>query len=134
MQIQRIQTLWLILAIIVAAISFAFPWLKTEIAVIGPCDNIPMLIPALLASIFPLVSIFLFKNIKRQKTTCKLSILFALVALGYTIVLSFFGPSNDAKLLMLGPSLMILSCVFDLLALKGINHDAKLLRDSERLR
>lgn len=134
MQIQRIQTLWLILAVIIAAISFAFPWIKIEESFIGLCDNIPMLILGLLASILPLVSIFLFRNLKRQKTTTQLSGLFALVTFSYTVTLSFLGPDKDAKMLILGPSLMVLSCIFDYLALKGINRDAKLLRDSDRLR
>lgn len=134
MQIQRIQTLWLILAVIIAAISFAFPWIKIEESFIGLCDNIPMLILGLLASILPLVSIFLFRNLKRQKTTTQLSGLFALVTFSYTVALSFLGPDKDAKMLILGPSLMVLSCIFDYLALKGINRDAKLLRDSDRLR
>ena len=134
MQIQRIQTLWLILAVIIAAISFAFPWIKIEESFIGLCDNVPMLILGLLASILPLVSIFLFRNLKRQKTTTQLSGLFALVTFSYTVALSFLGPDKDAKMLILGPSLMILSCIFDYLALKGINRDAKLLRDSDRLR
>lgn len=134
MQIQRIQTLWLILAVIIAAISFAFPWIKIEESFIGLCDNIPMLILGLLASILPLVSIFLFRNLKRQKTTTQLSGLFALVTFSYTVALSFLGPEKDAKMLILGPSLMVLSCIFDYLALKGINRDAKLLRDSDRLR
>lgn len=134
MQIQRIQTLWLILAVIIAAISFAFPWIKIEESFIGLCDNIPMLILGLVASILPLVSIFLFRNLKRQKTTTQLSGLFALVTFSYTVALSFLGPDKDAKMLILGPSLMVLSCIFDYLALKGINRDAKLLRDSDRLR
>lgn len=134
MQIQRIQTLWLIMAVIIAAISFAFPWIKIEESFIGLCDNIPMLILGLLASILPLVSIFLFRNLKRQKTTTQLSGLFALVTFSYTVALSFLGPNKDAKILILGPSLMVLSCIFDYLALKGINRDAKLLRDSDRLR
>lgn len=134
MQIQRIQTLWLILAVIIAAISFAFPWIKIEESFIGLYDNIPMLILGLLASILPLVSIFLFRNLKRQKTTTQLSGLFALVTFSYTVALSFLGPDKDAKMLILGPSLMVLSCIFDYLALKGINRDAKLLRDSDRLR
>ena len=134
MQIQRIQTLWLIMAVIIAAISFAFPWIKIEESFIGLCDNIPMLILGLLASILPLVSIFLFRNLKRQKTTTQLSRLFALATFSYTVALSFLGPDKDAKMLILGPSLMVLSCIFDYLALKGINRDAKLLRDSDRLR
>ena len=134
MQIQRIQTLWLIMAVIIAAISFAFPWIKIEESFIGLCDNIPMLILGLLASILPLVSIFLFRNLKRQKTTTQLSGLFALATFSYTVALSVLGPDKDAKMLILGPSLMVLSCIFDYLALKGINRDAKLLRDSDRLR
>ncbi len=134
MQIQRIQTLWLILSVIAASVSFAFPWIKTGDAFVGLCDNVPMLILGILAISLSAVSIFLFKNFKRQKNACKLAILFALFTLGYTAALSLWGPNSDAKVCIIGPTLMVLSAIFDYLALKGIKHDEKLLRDSDRLR
>ena len=134
MQIQRIQTLWLILATIAAGISFAFPWLKVEESVIDLTDNMPMLILGILAGVLSFVTVFLYRNVKRQKTTCRIAVLFSLCTIVYTVALSYFGPNPDAQVCISGPSLMALSCIFDYMALKGIRHDEKLLRDSDRLR
>lgn len=134
MQIQRIQTLWLVLSIIAAAISFAFPWLKIGDEFIGLGNDTPLIVLGILALALPAIGIFLFRNLKRQKNVCKLAALFALSAISYTIVLSIWGPNTAAEVLILGPSLMVLSGIFDYMALKGICHDEKLLRDSDRLR
>ena len=132
MQIQRIQTLWLILAIITATVSFAYPWLSLTDSVIRLTDNAPMMILAVLAAILPLLGIFMFRNIKRQKTIVQLATLFAFASITYAVTTTAFHAESNMSVCILGPSLMIVSGIFNCLAIKGIKHDAKLLRDSER--
>ena len=131
--IQRIQTLWLLLAAIFTAITFRFPfysgdWLKDEIQ--GTIDlnaNTTMLITVItvLTGALAFASVFLFGNRKLQ---LKLAIVGLLFAIG-TIVLYFLEIQNFSS------GTISLWCIFHfaiaafyILAIKGIKEDEKLIR------
>lgn len=136
MQIQRIQTLWLILAAICAAVSFAYPWLLLPDFTLYIKHNAAMVICASLAALLPIIGIFLYRNLKRQKTVSLLAAWFGVFTIVTAILLPIAGKINadDVQMCILGPILMCVSCIFDSLAIKGITRDAKLLRDADRLR
>lgn len=134
MQIQRLQTLWLIMAIILGVASSAFPWLNAGGEVVKVCD-----VPALCALValslaLPCLGIFMYRNLRRQKIVAKLAALFSLFAVAYGVAMSFIGPNAEAEVEIPGPVLMCVSCLFDCLAVRGISKDEQLLRAADRLR
>lgn len=134
MQIQRIQTLWLLLAAIFGGVSLAFKWLKIGSDTVAPFSDPVLITLAVLAVVLSLLGIVLYRNLQRQKLVCRLAALFSLFSVGYVVALSFLGPNPAAEVIVLGPSLMGVSCFFDCLAVNGIVRDEKLLRAADRLR
>lgn len=134
MQIQRIQTLWFIVALLCAIFSLTQNWLAIEGTFVTVQNNIPLLVLGLLATVLPLLAIFLYRNLRRQKLVGRLAALFVVVTLGYVVALSWLGPNPEAEVCILGPVSMAVSGIFDCLAVRGIISDEKLLRSADRLR
>jgi hypothetical protein len=146
--IQRIQSIFLLLAAVCAFCLFAFPFGTTEAPV---ADNVLyedaeyniMDSPALLALFciaggLAFISIFLFNNRKTQIILGR----FAVIAniLGFILVLIFYF-NNSAGLEVgedqeniIGFSLPIAFLVFAFLALRFISKDDKLVQSMDRLR
>lgn len=134
MQIQRIQTLWLLLGAVASGVSLFFPWFRVGEESIKATESVPLLVLALMAVVIPLLAIFMYKSLGRQKLVAKLAALFSLITIGYAVALSTFGPDGDAGVCVLAPMCMAVGGIFDYLAVKGIVHDEKLLRSADRLR
>lgn len=134
MQIQRLQNLYLLLALITAAISLNFNWLIIGNTAVTICNDYALMVLALLATILPLLAICRFKRLGAQKLISRLSALFALFTVGYVVALSFLGPNPEAEVCILSPCLMGMSCIFDCLAARAITHDINLLKSADRLR
>ena len=137
--IQRIQTLWLLLAAVFDAITFRFPfyngdWLKDTIA--GSIDldadtTTVIAIVTVLTGALAFAAIFLFGNRKLQ---LKLTIVGLLFSIGL-LVLYFLEMQNFAS------GAIALSCVFHfaiaafyIMAIRGIREDEKLIKSLDRLR
>lgn len=134
MQIQRIQSLWLLLAAVCGALSLCFKWLDINGVFVTPLND-PMLgTLACLAILLPLLAIFMYRNLKRQKLVCRLGVLFALFAVGYAVALSYLGPNPEADIRIVGPILMACDCLACIMATRAIARDEKLLRDADRIR
>ena len=136
MQIQRIQSIWLLIAFGAAITSWFFPWLHLEVSSVDlyPWTNIFLLILAGLATLLPLVAIFMFRNLRRQKLTCALGAFMALFSLGYVVALSWLGTDPDGSVCVTAPLLMACSGLFDILGRNAIISDEKLLKSADRIR
>lgn len=134
MQIQRIQSLWLIIAFICALVSLCFPWIETGALSYGAESNPILLIIGLLATILPLIGLFTYRNLRRQKLITLIAALMAVLSLGYVVALSWLGPDPEVSVTLLAPCLMALSGIFDALARRAIISDEKLLKSADRLR
>lgn len=134
MQIQRIQSLWLTISFILAIVSLCYPWLKIDGGYVTIQNNVPLLVLALLAVMLPLVAIFLYRNLRRQKLVCSIAALMSLFSIGYVVALSYLGPNPESEVCIVAPVAMALSGIFDILARRAIVHDEKLLRSADRLR
>jgi hypothetical protein len=137
--IQRIQSLWLLLAAVFDAITFRFPfyngdWLKDTIPASIDLDADTTTIIAIitvLTGALAFAAIFLFGNRKMQ---LKLSIVGLLFAVGL-LVAYFLEMQNFSS------GAIALSCIFHfaiaafyILAIKGIREDEKLIKSLDRLR
>ena len=94
----------------------------------------PFFIVSLLSFIIPFINIFMFKNMKLQKTLCLIELLFimALVAIGAGYAYCQFDyASVSLSSIVVAP---LLAFVADVMAYNRISHDQRLLRAADRLR
>jgi peptidoglycan/LPS O-acetylase OafA/YrhL len=145
--IQRIQTIYLVLAAACAFGLFGLPFAtstkSTEVTslfadgIYNINDHAALLALFCVAGALVLISIFLFNNRKQQLLMGR----FAIIAdvIGIILVLVFLyqdGAETGATEVQeqLGVGLPILFIIFALLAQKGISKDEKLVRSADRLR
>src|SRR5687768_14278784 len=137
--IQRIQSIWLLLAAIFAAITFRFPfysgdWMKDAIP--NPIDlnattTIWLSILTVLAGIVAFINIFLFDNRKLQLKLSYFGIFLTVVLLTmYFLEIGNFSSGNIALWCIF--YFAILGCY--ILASRGIWKDQKLVKSMDRLR
>ncbi len=146
--IQRIQSIFLLLAAACAFCLFAFPFGTTpspvesselyKDGVYDINDSIALLALFCIAGGLAFISIFLFKNRKSQLLLGRLAIIANII--GFIMVIVFY-MNNSAGLQegedsenIIGFSLPIAFLVFALLAQYYINKDSKLVSSMDRLR
>ena len=149
MVIQRIQSVYLIIAIILMVVFAFFPALTFELGgrqfvygaleagKVGVTHIDPlMLMLVVLISLLAFIDIFLFKNLQRQMTVCFVDIIIGLAMLVAIGIQAFYVNGKDGVTLTWQWYLLlpILSIVFLMLAHKAMSRDKKMLRDSDRLR
>ena len=142
--IQRIQTVYLLLASIVSGVLiFVFNlWesLKSSIYALdflGSDSYVLKLIPVLFlaSAILAFVAIFIFKNRKLQFVIGRLTILINLILLGLLIYLSLTLPGEAAVSEKgIGMFIPILAILLIVLANKAIKKDEDLVKSADRLR
>jgi Domain of unknown function (DUF4293) len=138
--IQRIQSIWLLLAVIAAILTFKFSFYSGNIA--GPDQvkvfkslvapgNIAILVITVAVAVMALVAIFLYKNRVLQMRLSLAAMVLSLlnIVLYYNQTLHFIEGNFDLTALI---SLSI--PVFLVLAVKGIYNDQKLVKSLDRLR
>jgi hypothetical protein len=132
--IQRIQSIWLLLAAVFAFLTFKLPFYQAAVIEGGEVyaqTTIWLTISAALTGALAFINIFFFNNRKLQMRLCLFGILLAivLIALCFMEMTKFTNGS------------LALSCViyfaiiaFYVLALNGIRKDEKLIKSMDRLR
>ncbi len=140
--IQRIQSLWFLLASVAGFLTYQLPlWegrlMENGVKKFNATDNLLFFALTMAISILALATIFLFKNRQLQK---KLSVIGILVSLGL-IALEFYFVNDFKTTLNLSEStwkpgalMPILIAIFFFLALQGIRKDEKLIKSLDRLR
>jgi hypothetical protein len=149
MVIQRIQTVYLIIAIILMVVFAFFPALSFELGgrefvygaletgKVGVTHFDPlMLMLIVLISLLALIDIFLYKNLQRQMTVCFVDIIIGLAMLVAICIQAYMVGTRDGVTLTWQwyLALPVLSIIFLMLAHKSMSKDKKMLRDSDRLR
>lgn len=140
MQIQRIQSVYLLIAaVLMALMSFLIPIATLTspdglITSVYLSDFLPVLILDLLTAVLLLIAIFLFKNLNLQIKVTKICIVLILVtaAILFTVL---YSQVSDIEIKWIG-STIFLVCSFasSVLALSAINRDKKTLDSYNRLR
>jgi len=135
--LQRIQTIYLLLAVITAAgLIFVFPlWTNSADVEIYAQDQLVTFGMFLGSAAISLVSIFMFKNRKLQFVLGRLNIILNLFLLGVFVYWSLTLPGEmDISEKGIGMFLPIISIVFIVLANKAIKKDEDLVKSVDRLR
>jgi len=135
--IQRIQTLWLLLASICAFASVKLPFYFGSLEVPGPTititpyDNFMLLVFVIATALMGLVTIFLFSNRSLQIKMCIVGLVLSLANLmHYFLFMKNFKTGG----LSLYSILSFLVPVFFILAIRSIYKDQKLLKSLETKR
>lgn len=150
MVIQRIQSVYLLIAVILMVIFAFFPALTfnfgdrefvygaLEAGRVGFTHVDPLMLTlTILISVFALVDIFLFKNLSRQMTFCFATIIIALAMIIAIAVVAFVIQSRVGINSMMphwAIVLPVLATIFLMLAHKSMARDKRALRDADRLR
>ena len=146
--IQRIQSIFLLLASVSAFALFAIPFgttpepvAESEFYLDGVYniqDSRGLLALFCIAGVLALLSIFMFKNRKIQLMSARLAMVANVI--GFILVLVFYF-NNAAELQeinvqenYLGFGLPIIFLIFSILAQRAITKDDKLVKSSDRLR
>ncbi|MBT8220471.1 MAG: DUF4293 domain-containing protein [Bacteroidia bacterium] len=145
--IQRIQTVFLLLAAIILGLLFTstFSFASVGVNLFGSdglfniYDHMAMtIINGIAASAF-LIAIFLYKDRKQQRTLVLLATVLVLVLIGFGVYLwldvsSVQGDITEQASAGIGVSNPVISLIFGLLALRFIKKDDLLVKSMDRLR
>ena len=135
--IQRIQSIYLLLAAIIAGgLPFVFNlWKTVEGTIVYAKDNTPILAAFLLSAIVSVISIFMFKNRKSQFVINRLNIILNFILL-IVFVYCSITTSGESEISEkgVGVALPIISIVLLVLANKAIKKDEDLVKSVDRLR
>jgi len=149
MVIQRIQSVYLLIAVILMAVFAFFPALSFELGgrefvygaletgKVGATHIDPlMLMLVVLISLLAFIDIFLFKNLQRQMTVCFVDIIIGLAMLVSIGIQAFVVGNREGVVLNWQYYLVlpVLSIIFLMMAHKSMSNDKKKLRDADRLR
>ena len=137
--IQRIQTLWLFLASIIAGLIWFLPVFSDESTSkdFFINESLLLMLSVVFSAIVPFINIFLFKKRSTQKQMIIINICLtvAIIGLEYFEVSNFKSKLNIAQghwqISAILPFFIILFLVF---AYRGIRKDEKLLSSTDRLR
>ncbi len=134
--IQRIQTIWLLLAATFSLLSLKFSFYSgvrenNVFSELNGSSNFLLLIMSVAIALVALVTIFLFKNRKLQMQLSILGFLLQVIAVViYVLQTQKFTEGNFT----LTAVLTLLIPIFFILALMGIRKDEKLIKSMDRLR
>lgn len=149
--IQRIQTLWLLFAVLVNCALFGTDIYSAEVISeshivekhlqITSVGYYPLLVLALVIIAMPMTAVFMFKNRKRQRNV----IIGAIIAvIGFIALMLIYVKALNKVFIIptegngghysIGAILPVISIIFLTLALSGVIKDDKLVKSSDRLR
>ncbi len=142
MQIQRIQSLLLLLAGVLTAVFIFVPFgsliLDKDgmqfIVELTAANIYAVLCPAGIAAVLLLLDIFLYKNLRLQKQVLIIGIMMLIVSIGIVIYVNFDHATQGTIHWGGGGLLLVAALIGAVAALRCINHDQRLLASYDRLR
>lgn len=144
MQIQRIQTVYIFLALVAMMIFVIVPYGEVDYLSGQPVVTeklytmyeYGLLIPAAAAVILLIVDIFLFRNLPLQRTVLTISLLLTLCCIAVVCFILFkqAGAEEMDAHFSVWDILLPVAVIFEILGLGGISKDVKLLNSYNRLR
>jgi prolipoprotein diacylglyceryltransferase len=139
--IQRIQSVWLLLAGLAATIMLKFPLWKGRLAnvddkVMTGSSYLPLFLLIVVTGLVGFGTIFFFKDRKTQKALCLLGMLLSLVILflEYTRATSLQSSASYEGAWQIPAALPIVIFALFVMARSGVRKDEKILRSLDKLR
>ena len=149
MVLQRIQSVYLLIAVILMVVFAFFPALTfqlgdrefvygaLEAGKVGVTHIDPlMLMLVILISLLAFIDIFLYKNLQRQMTVCFVDIIIGLAMLVAIGIQAYVIGNREGVIVnwQYYLAMPVLAIIFLMLAHHAMSKDKKTLRDSDRLR
>ena len=135
--IQRIQTVYLVIIALLAAVVpfFVNLWVDAEGNLVFAKSNMYIAVAFYAAAALALIAVFLFKNRKNQFVVNRLNMICNLFILGFFVYrsLNLSGESNISEK-GIGMLIPVFSIVFLVLANRAIKKDEDLVKSVDRLR
>ena len=161
--IQRRQTIFMLLSVIITALLFFMPLMSfnandevmrfTIFGIKNPIETMsfsatytwPLVVLTILMTVAPLVTIFLYKKRELQVRLCRLNMLVNIIFIGLVFIYYesdvmsvIFAVENDIYTLdvayFIGMAFPLVNLVLEILAIRGIKKDIELLKSVDRLR
>ena len=134
--IQRLQTVFLTLAVVLNIAVFFTPIFSRSIEDPQVWIGYGLIAALVIASVLNIYSIFLFKDRKNQINWVKRAALAQIIAIGFCVgvLFSLGGIGTYLWDEALGTSFAGLAFIAQILALRFINKDEKLVRSMDRIR
>ena len=144
--IQRIQSLWLLLAGLLNTGILFFDLYKYNIVLDGlsitkslkVSDHYVSLVMVVLIALLPIVALFLFTNRKKQMGITVISMISCMLFISMTLWrvtgINKLVPPPSSGNYWIGAVLPVIAILFLVLALSGIKKDEKLVKSMDRLR
>lgn len=144
--LQRIQSIWLLLAAVTSFLSLTLPFYNEAIIATAPdgsnsggaavleytgASNIPVLLITIITGLISFVTIFLYKNRKLQQKLTIVGMLLSIVIIALYFMQLNKTPNASISLFCI---VSILTPAFLFLASRGIYNDSKLVKSADRLR
>lgn len=146
MQIQRIQTVYILLAVIAMVVYIFVPYASAGIIAesgeqvelsLKPAGDYGVLILTVATAVLLLADIFLYNSLALQRRVLKISVLLT-VAVAAAVGVSVSMWSAETGVINVGIGawniLLPVAILLEALAIRGIRHDIKLLNSYNRLR
>lgn len=140
MVIQRWQSLFLLIAVILVAIFCCTPYAliadgeSIEISKVFVYQDLFYLILNVQTAIMLFLSIFLYKNLKLQISITKVSLWLLATSIIYACLMVFYA-MPDAELIWFGGiMLLVIAMIFTFMGMRFMQKDQKLLKSYDRLR
>lgn len=135
----RKQSLWLLLASLLSAGVFVFDLYRADgIDPLRVANHYPALLLAVVMVALPFITIFMYRDRKRQVRMTAMSMLSCSVFVSYTLSrvtrLSDNVPAPTNGIYWIGSVIPLAAMIFLIMALLRIRHDDKLVRSMDRLR
>lgn len=161
--IQRRQTIFMLLSVIITALLFFTPLMSfnangevmrfTIFGIKNPIETMsfsatytwPLVVLTILMTVAPLVTIFLYKKRELQVRLCRLNMLVNIIFIGLVFIYYesdvmsvIFAVENDIYTFdvayFIGMAFPLVNLVLEILAIRGIKKDIELLKSVDRLR
>lgn len=130
--IQRKQTIYLLLATLVSVAFIFTPFALSGSTLLQTLNFVVLIAISAVVAVISFGNIFLFKNRKLQITLCRLALLLIIALIGTGI---YYALSTDGQdLPQYGAAFPLLGTIFEVLAIRGVQADEKLIRSMDRLR
>lgn len=142
MQIQRIQSVYIFLAVVAMAIFLIVPYGEIVHLAGGAHEALytmseyGILIPAGAIIVLLLVALFTYRNLQLQRTITLVSLMLTLATVA-VVCFALYKQAGAEELtahFSVWDILLPIAVILEILAIGGINHDIKLLRSYDRLR
>ncbi|MBO5456339.1 MAG: DUF4293 family protein [Muribaculaceae bacterium] len=144
MQIQRIQTLYIFLAVVAMAIFIIVPYGEVDFISNQPVvteklytmTEYGILIPAAAALLLMIVDIFMYSNIGLQKTVLTIAMLLTLCCIAvvcFTLFKQAEAEGMEARFTV-WDILLPIAAILQIMAISAINKDIKRLKSYDRIR